>query len=212
VSDRPLILAHRGDWRQVPENSLAALLAGSRAPGSDGVEFDVRLSRDGVPVVIHDHDLLRVQGVPRAVGDLTGEELSGHGVPSLSDVVLAIPRDAFLDIELKEVPNRAVVEAIAAGRGPDLARGVISSFEGAALRRMMGLAPRWPRWLIAEAADDAVLARAADLRCRGLAVRWESIDEAAARAVSRAGLELAAWTVRRQETVEWLARLGVAAV
>ena len=56
-SGTPLRLAHRGDWRAAPENSLQALVAATRIPGCDGVEFDVRLSRDGVPVLLHDETL-----------------------------------------------------------------------------------------------------------------------------------------------------------
>jgi glycerophosphoryl diester phosphodiesterase len=60
----PLVVAHRGDSARAPENSLrAAELA--RAAGADAWEFDVQLSRDGVPVVIHDESLLRTTDVAR---------------------------------------------------------------------------------------------------------------------------------------------------
>ena len=57
-----LRLAHRGDWRRAPENTIAAFLAALDVPGCDGLEFDVRAAADGVPVVIHDDTLARVQG------------------------------------------------------------------------------------------------------------------------------------------------------
>ena len=68
---RPLILAHRGDWTRAAENSLDAFSAAAARPGVDGVEFDVRAARDGTPVVIHDVNLLRVQGVAGRVSRLT---------------------------------------------------------------------------------------------------------------------------------------------
>ena len=71
-----LRLAHRGDHRRLPENSLAALVAGARAPMSDGVEFDVRVSADGVPVVIHDATLERTHGLATAVTESTAAELA----------------------------------------------------------------------------------------------------------------------------------------
>lgn len=72
--DFPLVIGHRGDSANAPENTLAAFdLALSK--GADGVEFDVRLTRDGIPVVIHDRDLRRTAGVKTAVSNLSALEL-----------------------------------------------------------------------------------------------------------------------------------------
>ena len=68
---RTLRLAHRGDHRHHPENTIEAFLAATELTACDGVEFDVRLSRDGVPVVLHDATLARVQRVPAVCADLT---------------------------------------------------------------------------------------------------------------------------------------------
>lgn len=70
----PFILGHRGASVVAPENTLAAF---SRAisDGADGIEFDVRLSRDGVPVVIHDATLKRTGLIDRLVSELTAAEL-----------------------------------------------------------------------------------------------------------------------------------------
>lgn len=78
---QPLIIGHRGAAAVAPENTRAAFEAAIRA-GADGVEFDVRLSRDGVPVVIHDNSLYRTGGVRRRVDDLTFNELSEIDVGS----------------------------------------------------------------------------------------------------------------------------------
>jgi glycerophosphoryl diester phosphodiesterase len=70
----PLIIGHRGASAVAPENTLAAF---SRAleDGADGIEFDVRLSRDRVPVVIHDASLKRTALFDRLVRELTASEL-----------------------------------------------------------------------------------------------------------------------------------------
>lgn len=77
----PLIIGHRGASAVAPENTLAAF---SRAleDGADGIEFDVRLSRDGVPVVIHDASLKRTAQMDCLVGDLDASELQGCDVSS----------------------------------------------------------------------------------------------------------------------------------
>ena len=65
---RPLVLAHRGDSSHAPENTLEAAGLGRRA-GADAWEFDVRLTRDGVPILLHDPSLLRTTDVARAYPD-----------------------------------------------------------------------------------------------------------------------------------------------
>jgi glycerophosphoryl diester phosphodiesterase len=208
-----LLLAHRGDWRVAPENSVAALVAGAHAPRSDGVEFDVHLSADGIPVVIHDEDLLRVQGEPQVVARMTGDVLAAHGVPSLAEVLAVLPDAAFLDVELKVVPNHALAEVLIRARGPAPARAIISSFDPRALRDAAALLPDWPRWLNVERVDDlyGAIATARAAGCVAISAEWPLITPRSARAVHVSGLRLAAWTVRRRATVGRLARLGVVA-
>lgn len=207
-----LRLAHRGDWRRAPENTLAAFRAALALPGCDGLEFDVRASVGGVPVVIHDATLDRVQRVRGTVEAMTTDELGRHGVPTLEEVLVALPRRAFLDVELKGNPGRRAVDALTAGRGPGLERAVVSSFEPATLERVGRLAPSWPRWLNAMDLSPETLALAEGIGCRGVSVEWRSIDKRSIARARDAGLEVAAWTVRRRATFDRLARLGVVAV
>lgn len=209
---RALRLAHRGDWRAAPENTLLALRAALEIEGCDGLEFDVRGSREGVPILLHDETLHRVQGRPGRPEELSLDECVGVGIPSLADVLAAAGPSPFLDVELKGRPVPAVVEVLEAARGAELTRTVVSSFETDTLAWLGGLRPAWPRWLNAEDLAPATLRAARDLGCRGVAVDWRSIDRAGmARAAAR-GLEVAAWTVRRRATAARLDRLGVVAI
>src|SRR2546427_13263169 len=71
---RPLVLAHRGGCAVGPENTVAAFDRGM-AVGADGLELDVRLSADGVPVVHHDPTLDRTTNASGRVADYTVEQL-----------------------------------------------------------------------------------------------------------------------------------------
>ncbi len=72
--DRPLIIAHRGDSFHAPENTLEAARLGREA-GAGAWEFDVQMTRDGVPVVLHDESLLRTTDVAvRFAGDPRGRD------------------------------------------------------------------------------------------------------------------------------------------
>lgn len=209
---RTLRLAHRGDARHAPENTVAAFVAALGLPACDGLEFDVRSSADGVPVICHDETLERVFGRPERVDSLTAQALGDLGVPALADVLGTVGRRPFLDVELKVDPGSVAVEVLAAGRGPGLTRAVVSSFHPAALERVAHLAPRWPRWLNCEALDAGTVADALALGCRGVAVEWRAIDPGSVRRAQAAGLDVASWTVHRRPTFDRLARLGVVAV
>ena len=209
---RTLRLAHRGDWRSAPENGLEAFRVALRNPACDGLEFDVRLSSDGIPVVCHDATLERVQGRPERVDELRREALSELGVPTVAAVVELAGRRPFLDVELKVDAGPALIEVLAAGRGPELHQAVVSSYDTAALGAVAHRAPAWPRWLNSASLDDSVLARALELGCRGVAVEWHALDATGLRAARMVGLDVAAWTVRRHATFDRLAGLGVVAV
>jgi glycerophosphoryl diester phosphodiesterase len=205
-------LAHRGDSRAAPENSLAALLAAAHLPGIDGVELDVQVSADGVPVVIHDADLRRVQGVEAAVRDLDAAALAGYGIPRLAWVFEALPSEAFIDIDLKVEPSRRLVEVCVAGRGEAPEQAAFDSMDTAVLSILSELAPGWPRWLGTESLDATVVAAAEATGCRAISAEWQTIDAASARLVIEAGLELAAWTITEPEIVHRLAALGVTTI
>src|ERR1041384_8179475 len=97
----PLIIGHRGASVVALENTLPAFEA-AIAAGADGIEFDVRLSADGVPVVIHDDNLYRTHGLRRRVADLSGRELDELGVPSLRELFeLMSGNELVLCLEIK---------------------------------------------------------------------------------------------------------------
>lgn len=208
----PLRLAHRGDWRRASENTIAAFRAALAVPACDGLEFDVRVSANGVPVISHDETLLRVLGRPERVDALQASELEELGVATLADVLAVAGPRPFLDVELKVDAGPAVVEILAAGRGPGLRNAVVSSFDRAALEGVGRRASSWPRWLNSRTLDASVVADAVEIGCRGVSVEWRALDRRSVRLAHAAGLEVAGWTVRRRPTFERLARLGVVAV
>ena len=146
-TDRPLIFAHRGGARLAPENTMAAIDNGMRL-GSDGLEIDVHLSADGIPVVIHDPTLDRTTDRTGPVSAMTADELArvdagfkfevdgrfpfrgqGIGVPRL-DAVLAKHRDARIIIEMKGA-DAALARAVGAAvkKAAAVDRTCVSSFE-----------------------------------------------------------------------------------
>jgi glycerophosphoryl diester phosphodiesterase len=161
-SSRPLVFAHRGGAARGPENTLAACERGM-ALGADGLECDVHLSRDGIPVVIHDAMLDRTTDLSGPVAERTAAELAradaafhfapdqgyplrgrGIGIPTLEEV-LQHCREARVIVEAKRggpALARAIADLIA--RTQALDRVCVGSFDQATLDVLRALAPEIP--------------------------------------------------------------------
>ncbi len=126
-----LVIAHRGASATFPENTGQAFRE-ALCQGADALEFDVRCSADGVPVVIHDPTLDRTTHRRGRVSELTLEEIQrsdaggGEGVPSLEQVLEAFSSTPLL-IEVKEPRAAEPTLAVARRHGAEQ-RVVIGSF------------------------------------------------------------------------------------
>ncbi|MDJ0343325.1 glycerophosphodiester phosphodiesterase [Streptomyces sp. H10-C2] len=114
-------VAHRGDPYHHRENTLPSLRSALRA-GADAVEIDVRLTRDGVPVLLHDPTLRRLWGHRTAVADLTSDRLrrlTADGVPTLHDALTAVAEHgtgrALLDLTAEDQAGPTVAAVRDAG-------------------------------------------------------------------------------------------------
>jgi glycerophosphoryl diester phosphodiesterase len=156
---RPIIVAHRGSSAHAPENTLAAFRR-AVSDGADAVEFDVRMTRDGEIVVIHDSHLRRTAGgagrVERrsaaelrrlSAGAWFGASFSAERIPTLDEVLEMLPRSIGLNIELKAGlrtrRNPALVERCCAviRRHRAESRVLFSSFHHPFIRRARRLLP-----------------------------------------------------------------------
>ena len=128
--------AHRGlHGGAVPENSLAAF----KKCGGFGAELDVRLTADGIPVVIHDADTARTCAVPGKVGELTLEELrcrtlgDGSPVPTLSEA-LSVLGERRVIVEIKTAEDtRRICSAVLAELERGAGEYIVESFDPRAL-------------------------------------------------------------------------------
>lgn len=108
---RTLLIGHRGASAAMPENSLAAFSLAVEQ-GADGIETDVRLSKDGRPVLVHDAALQRLSGNPSKVCDLTADELKeedigqGQTVALLEDLFELLGDRTLYNLELKDIGLR----------------------------------------------------------------------------------------------------------
>ena len=111
----PLVIAHRGDIASAPENTLPAFLSAYER-GADGIELDVRMTRDRELVVFHDRGLKRITGRRGLVSNATLDEVRaldvggwfspefrGVQAPTLDEVFELLPSDYLINVEMKAV-------------------------------------------------------------------------------------------------------------
>ncbi len=218
-SKRRLIIAHRGASGEAPENTISAFdLAFEQ--GADGIELDVRLSRDRIPVVIHDANLTRTASIDAPVSALSWEEIrairllnrfdSRHdhqSPPALRDVLEKYGGCGEIHIELKCGAIRDAAELggavsrllrrVVRERRIDPSSIWISSFFHAALVMMRVLAGAFPRALIVTNRATNPFFRVP--RFEGL-IRPAGID-AAWEAIMLPGAER--WIGRRRQLAAW---------
>jgi glycerophosphoryl diester phosphodiesterase len=133
-------IAHRGDPVGHRENTLPAFAA-ALAQGADMIELDLRRTRDGAIVVLHDQSLLRLWEREASVGDLDLSELAGLGtagvrIPTLRDVLEQVDADLMVDFTRREVVAGALHQVMTAGA---LERCLFVTGNVAALRLLRGL-------------------------------------------------------------------------
>lgn len=203
-------VAHRGLWspKGAPENSLAAFEAAVEA--GYGVELDVRLSSDSVPVVFHDGGLERLIGRQGRVSDHTAAELgamrlrdSREPIPRLSEVLAAVVGKAMLHIEIKSRPGQegpldAAVAALVEDYGGPFA---IIGFNPRSHAWWAEHRPGVLRGLDCLEADD-IVANTATARPHFLALEKGIVASRAAVEAREAGYPVMAWTIRSEEEAE----------
>jgi glycerophosphoryl diester phosphodiesterase len=221
----PPVIGHRGAAALAPENTLAALRAAAAA-GARWVEFDVKLTGDGIPVLMHDETLDRTtDGAGRvaatALADIVrldagrwfGAGFAGERVPTLVQTIAELERLGLgANIEIKPCAGReaetarAAADVIAAHWPAALPPPVISSFQRASLVAIKDAAPALPRGLIAAALPADWRAAVEQLGCWSLHLGYKKLTSAIVGEVLAAGLRLAVWTVNEvAEAARWLA-------
>ena len=220
------IVGHRGAAGVAPENTLPSFEA-AWAAGVDWVETDVRLTRDAVPVLMHDATLDRTTTGQGAVSAVTWDELrrldagirfapdfAGTRVPRLADLLAAAAGRSGVLIELKADTERAdllvqrVLAAVEAARATASVR--LISFEPELLELIRRANPdaALPTGLIASTAEGLV-ETARRLGCAAIHPRLTALCPELVAAARAAELRVNTWTANTAEQVRQAIDCGV---
>jgi glycerophosphoryl diester phosphodiesterase len=208
----PLILGHRGAPLEAPENTLRSF-ALAREQGADGVELDVQLARDGVPVVIHDPTLDRTTAARGAVADhpwTALERLTGATLPSLEQAAAwAAGAGAWLNVEIKATGAEAAALDVLRRNG-GLERVIFSSFDPASVATLTAVAPEARRFLLLEAWDAEALEMVAESGAQGVCLHVDAATAVSLEVIRNEDLPVIVWTVNERGRMLELLREGVA--
>ena len=234
------VFAHRGGAALAPENTIAAFDRGL-ALGADGLELDVRLSRDGVAVVHHDPTVDRTTNGTGEVEALTADELAsldagyrfgpaeefpfrgrGLGVPRLREVLeryRGVPSIVELKVDEPELARQALSDVHAARAS---AHVVLGSFKQHVLDAARALEPEVPTSASTDEVRLLLWRSRFWLTVRRAPYRLLQVPEIRAgrrivsprfvRAAHRAGLLVQVWTVNREDDMRRLLGWGVDAL
>lgn len=197
----PKVIGHRGAKAYAPENTLASIHAAADM-GIEWVEVDVKLTKDGVPILFHDDELNRCSNGSGLVAQTDfqtieeldaglwfGDSFMGEKIPTLEEALNTIlDRGLGVNLEIKACPGREVDTAeamldVATRIWPDDAPPpLISSFSHVSLETAMEVMGEWPRGLLIEEyiphwKDIAEHLSAYTININGNAVTEDQIEE-----------------------------------
>lgn len=205
-------VAHRGWSGRAPENTLAAFRLAMAQPFVQWMELDVHLSRDDVPVVIHDGTLKRTTGSQGRVRDMTADQLSrldagswfhpsfhAEGVPTLAQVLALTAGRCRLNVELKgDDADRVLL----ARKAVDVIRSyrmehdtVITSFQSDILFAVRNYFPAIRTGLIIEGFPEDLISTLQSMGATYLSIGFRHLSPLRLQQTAEAAIEVMAWTV-----------------
>lgn len=222
---RPLVVAHKGASGLAPENTMAAFEL-ALSTGADSIELDVQLSRDRVPVVIHDSDLGRTVRGEGLVSDLTAAELAvmdagswchprfaGQGVPMLQEVLEWAKGRIPLHIELKKTFSAApdVVSTVVdlVQRFDVVTQVEVFSFDYQCIQLVKEAYPVLMTGVCFKEGALDYVGLAHEFGIQVLHPEWQCVNKNMVGKAHEMGLYVIAWTVDDPEQTRTLVSMGV---
>lgn len=210
----PKVIGHRGAAAYAPENTLESFRE-ARRRGATWVETDIKLTSDGVPIVMHDESLKRTTGVDRLVAETPRAALPA-GVPTFEEAIACFAEQGLgCNVEIKPCPGReietarVVVETLRRCWPAALAAPLLSSFKDASLAEALRVAPEFARALLLDEIGDDWRSRGEAVGVAGINTNGEKLTAVRAVEVRKAGYLLGVYTIDDGDVARALVGMGV---
>jgi glycerophosphoryl diester phosphodiesterase len=210
----PKVIGHRGAMAYAPENTLASFRE-ARRRGATWVETDIKLTADGVPIVLHDASLKRTTGVDRLVALTPRAELP-KDVPTFEEAIACFQEQGLgCNVEIKPCEGREAETArvaVATLRRcwpSTLPPPLLSSFKAVSLVAAREAAPEFARAILLRELDDDWRVRTDAVGAVGVNTDGKKLTSGRAREVKQAGFALSAYTINDAAQARALVAIGV---
>ncbi|WP_298669777.1 glycerophosphodiester phosphodiesterase family protein [uncultured Methanofollis sp.] len=203
VTPPMFIIGHRGARAVAPENTLRALEVGMAC--ADYVEVDVRLSRDGVPVIMHDATLDRTTDGSGPICAYLLSELKvldagdGERVPTLQEVVSRVSGRRGLCVEVKEEGSEEIVCRVLKGYDPE--KLFVVSFHKGSIEKVKILLPGVRTGFIYSRDGGDPLSTATSVRADVVLPEKDLLTSALVERAHRCGLMVVPWVLNADNEV-----------
>ncbi len=210
----PRVIGHRGAMAYAPENTLESFREAARR-GATWVEIDVKLTADGVPIVMHDASLKRTTGVDRMAAETPARELP-PSVPTFEQAIACfVELGLGCNVEIKPCEGRetetarVTVQTLRRVWPSSLPAPLLSSFKDASLAAARDAAPEYARALLIDELRDDWLARAKAVEAAGINTNGKKLTAVRAVEIRRAGYALSVYTINDGDVARALVGMGV---
>jgi glycerophosphoryl diester phosphodiesterase len=210
----PKVIGHRGAMAYAPENTLASFRE-ARRRGATWVETDIKLTADGVPIVMHDASLKRTTGVDRLVALTPSAELP-KDVPTFEEAIACFQELGLgCNVEIKpcegrEAETARVAVATLRRRWPStLPPPLLSSFKPESLAAAREAAPEFARAILLGELNGDWRVRADAVGAEGVNTDGKKLAPGRAREVKQAGFALSVYTIDDPAQARALVAMGV---
>lgn len=213
---RTLVVGHRGCAGLEPENTIRAFKRAVKL-GCDAIEMDIHLTKDNVPIVIHDRSVDRTTNGKGLISNLTSSQIKrlkcakGEGVPTLKDVIDAVGDKIFLVIELKEEHTAKLVIDVIKRNG--LLRKVeLSSFWHREILQASKLDPRISTGVILSGAPINPVRLVRDAHAKRIHVSHWYTNKELIKTLHAKRIFVDTWTLDEQPGIDEVVSWGVDAI
>jgi glycerophosphoryl diester phosphodiesterase len=210
----PKVIGHRGAAAYAPENTLASFRE-ARRRGATWVEIDVKLTADGVPIVMHDESLKRTTGIDRLVAETPRADLPKE-VPTFEEAIACFAEQGLgCNVEIKPCPGREVETARVAVAilrrcwPASLPQPLLSSFKAASLMAAREAAPEFARAILLGKIEEDWRARAEEVGAQGVTTDGKRLTAVRAVEIRKAGYPLSVYTIDDGDIAKALVGMGV---
>lgn len=203
-----ITIAHRGAKAHAPENTIASFEKAIEM-GVDMIELDIQISKDFIPMVIHDATVNRTTSATGNVANFSAKELQQLGVPSLEDVFTLVQNKCSINIEIKVYAATQPVLDVLQSSSFNVEKIIISSFDWHVLQEIRFQSDTIKLGVLTETDISLAIGFATFIKAFAIHPYYHLLTIDNVEKIKEKGLKLYTWTVNEPEDITFVKSLQI---